>query len=130
MIAVAERPIAAVRPEAPPPLTGTEARAVALAYLQYASACWRGDPLATVFEARLRAFWCPEMPPVPATVPDAVSLHGGGGRGLCWRQVGDEILGHVPGARGGYQIPVGDIPRLVECTRAGARLSPAGGRHG
>ena len=115
MIAVAERPTAIVHGEDLDPPAGAPARALALAYLRYASACWRGDSLTPVFASRLGAYWRPEMPPVPAAAPDAVSPHGGGGRGICWRQAGGEVLGHVPGARSGYRIPVGAVPRLVEC---------------
>jgi hypothetical protein len=115
MIVSTERPIATVQFENLDPPAGPVARAMALAYLQYASACWRGDRLASVFATRLGAFWRPEMPPAPAAAPDAVSPHGGGGRGICWHQVGSDVLGHVPGARGGYQIPVGAVPRLVAC---------------
>jgi hypothetical protein len=127
MIAVAERPTAAVLSENLPPPAGTQARAVALAYLQYASACWRGDSHAPVFETRLGAFWRPDLTPAPTTAPDAVSPHGGGGHGVRWHEIGGDVLGHVPGARGGYQIPGSAIPRLVKCA---SRVPPAGGLDG
>src|SRR3954453_16349449 len=70
MIVSTERPIATVQFENLDPPAGPVARAMALAYLQYASACWRGDRLASVFATRLGAFWRPEMPPAPAAAPD------------------------------------------------------------
>ena len=115
MIATAERPRATIQLEDQCSPAGAEARALALAYLQYASACWRGDPHAAVFASRLGAYWRPDMPPAPAAAPDAISPHGGGGRGVCWRYAGEDVLGHIPGARGGFQIPVATIPRLVAC---------------
>jgi hypothetical protein len=39
-----------------------------------------------------------------------------GGRGIHWYQTDDEVLGYVPGAAGGYQVPVSAIPQLVRCT--------------
>jgi hypothetical protein len=27
-----------------------------------------------------------------------------------------EVLGYIPGAAGGYQVPVAAIPQLVRCT--------------
>jgi hypothetical protein len=128
MIAVAERPTAIVHFEDLSPPAGTAARALALAYLRYASACWRSDSRAPVFASRLGAYWRPEMPPVPAAAPDAISPHGGGGRGICWRQVDGDILGHVPGGRGGYQIPIGVVPRLVECASKGPLVGDIDGR--
>jgi hypothetical protein len=128
MIAVAERPTATVHVEDLCPPAGAPARALALAYLRYASACWRADSRAPVFASRLGAYWRPEMPPVPAAAPDAISPHGGGGRGICWRQVDGDILGHVPGGRGGYQIPIGAVPRLVECASKGPLVGDIDGR--
>lgn len=123
MIAVAERPTATGHLEDLCLPTEAPARVLTRAYLRYASACWRGDSLAAVFASRLGAYWRPEMPPVPEAAPDTVSPHGGGGRGICWRQAGGEVLGHVPGARSGYRIPVDAIPRLVECA---SRVRSAG----
>ena len=132
MIAVAERPAVTVpfanpAPPIPAPPSETAVHALALTYLQFASACWRGEILAPVFASRLGAYWHPDMPLEPATAPDAVSPHGGAGRGICWYHVGREILGYVPGVRGGYQIPVGAIPRLVECA---CRVAPVGDMDG
>jgi hypothetical protein len=115
MTAVAERPTSIVLPPGLYPPTGAQSRALALAFLQQTSACWRGETLTSAFETRLGAYWCPDMPPVPETVSDAMSPHGGGGRGIFWRDIGGEILGHIPGSRGGYRIPVGAVSRLVAC---------------
>ena len=123
MIAVAERPAVTVPFEDLSPPTEAAARALALAYLQYAPACWRGEILAPVFASRLGAYWHPDMPLEPVAAPDAVSPHGGSGRGICWYQGGGEVLGYVPGVRGGYQIPVSAIPRLVKCA---CRVAPVG----
>src|SRR5215204_4911560 len=87
MVATAERPTSIVQCEDLRPPSGTAAHALARAYLQYASACWRGESLTSVFASRLGAFWRPELPSAPVAAPDAVSPHGGGGRGIGWRQV-------------------------------------------
>jgi hypothetical protein len=115
MSAVAERPITIIgvpRQAA----TGKDACALALSYLRWASACWRGETLAPVFATRLETYWRSSLPPVPADRPDAVSPHGGGGRGIRWYHTDDAVLGYVPGAGGGYQVPVAAIPQLVRCT--------------
>jgi hypothetical protein len=116
MSAVAERPItitAAPRQSA----TGKDARALALSYLRWASACWRGDRLASVFASRLGACWRPALPPKPAGRADAISPHGGGGRGIHWYHTDEEVLGYVLGGAGGYRVPVAAIPQLVRCTQ-------------
>jgi hypothetical protein len=117
MITAAERPIAvtASAPAAP----GAAARALALGYLRYASASWRGDEQAPVFPLRLGAYWHPELPAAPAATPHAVSPHGGGGRGIRWYEAGDEVLGYVPGEHGGYRVPAATVPRLVRCAPVG-----------
>ena len=115
MSAIAERPITI--PAVPrQPATEKEACALALSYLRWASACWRGDSLAPVFATQLGACWRPALPPKPAGQPDAISPHGGGGRGIHWYHTDAEVLGYVPGAAGGYQVPVAAIPQLVRCT--------------
>ncbi|MGH6959686.1 MAG: hypothetical protein ACREE7_04310, partial [Dongiaceae bacterium] len=68
-----------------------------------------------VFPLRLGAYWRPELPPAPEAAPDAVSPHGGGGRGIEWYQTDHDVLGYVPGRGGGYQVPVQEIPRIVRC---------------
>ena len=76
MSAVAERPITIT--EVPRrPATEKDACALALSYLRWASACWRGDTLAPVFATQLGAYWRPALPPMPAGRADAISPHGG-----------------------------------------------------
>jgi len=115
MSAVAERPITIT--EVPlGPVTEKDACALALSYLRWASACWRGDTLAPVFATQLGAYWRPALPALPTGQADAISPHGGGGRGIYWYHTEKEVLGYVPGATGGYQVPVAAIPQLVRCT--------------
>ena len=128
MIAVAERPAVTVPFEDLAPSTKTAAHALALAYPQDATACWRGEILAPVFASRLGAYWHPDMPLEPATAPDAISPHGGSGRGTCWYQGEGEVFGFVPDARGGYQIPVSAILRLVKRTCRVASVGDMDGR--
>jgi hypothetical protein len=116
MSAVAERPITMV--EVPcQPATEKDACALALSHLRWASACWRGDMLASVFATQLGAYWRPVLPPMPAGPADAISPHGGGGRGIHWYHTHEEVLGYVLGGAGGYRVPVAAIPQLVRCTR-------------
>ena len=115
MSAIAERPIT-ITAGPRHPATRKDACALALGYLRWASACWRGDRLAPVFATRLGAYWCPALPPKPAGRADAISPHGGGGRGIHWYHTDEEVLGYVPGAAGGYQVPIAVIPQLVRCT--------------
>jgi hypothetical protein len=115
MSAIAERPVTMT--EVPRQrATERDACALSLSYLRWASACWRGDMLARVFATRLGAYWRPALPPLPAGRADAISPHGGGGRGIYWYHTEEEVLGYVPGAAGGYQVPVAAIPQLVRCT--------------
>ena len=117
MSAVAERPITLTAVPRQP-VTEKDVCALALSYLRWASACWRGDRLASVFSTRLEAYWRPALPPMPSGQADAISPHGGGGRGIHWYHTDEEVLGYVPGAAGGYQVPVAAIPQLVRCTHA------------
>ena len=105
---------------------GAEARALALAYLRSLSAAWRGDARAAVFPLRLSAYRRGELPAAPKTVPDAISPHGGAGRGMAWYQAGDDVLGNVPGSDGGYRVPISAVPRLVRCAPVGDRDTPRG----
>jgi hypothetical protein len=122
MSAVAERPLTIT--EVPRgPVTERDAGALALSYLRWVSACWRGDSLAPVFATQLGAYWRPALPPIPAAQADAISPHGGGGRGIRWYHTDAEVLGYVPGAVGGYQVPAAAIPQLVRCTHTRARTT-------
>jgi len=91
---------------------GQAARDMALACLRYESACWRGES-AHEFAMRLGSYGRPELPPAPATQPDAFSPHGGGGRGINWFEKSGEILGYITGRRSGYRIPVTAVAGLV-----------------
>src|SRR5215204_6317256 len=76
----------------------------------------RSSDLAPVFATQLGAYWRPALPALPTGQADAISPHGGGGRGIYWYHTEKEVLGYVPGATGGYQVPVAAIPQLVRCT--------------
>jgi hypothetical protein len=115
MSAVAERPIT-ITAVPRQPATEKDACALALSYLRWASPFQQGDTLAPVFATQLEACWRPVLPPIPAGRADAISPHGGGGRGIHWYHTDEEVLGYVPGAAGGYQVPVAAIPQLVRCT--------------
>ena len=104
--------------------------ALALSALRMASACWRGDTLAPVFATLFGGMLASCTPPMPAGRVDAISPHGGGGRGIHWYHTDEEILGYVPGAAGGYQVPVLAIPQLlVRCTQLRPRLRLKAPRH-
>ena len=75
------------------PEQGLAAQDLALGYLRSISACWRGDAGASVFTTRLGAYACSDLPPAPHTPPDAMSPHGGGGRGIHWYHIGNDVLG-------------------------------------
>ena len=128
MLAAADYQMPTALPALPhaAPLAGLAARTLALGYLRYASARWRGDACASAFPLRLSAFWRSELPRVPMMAPDAISPHGGAGLGIAWYQTGNDVLGFVPGSRGGFQVPVSAIPRLVRCTPAVIHDSPRG----
>jgi hypothetical protein len=128
MSAVAERP--PTMTEVPRgPVTEKDACALALSYLRWASACWRGDTLAAVFATQLGAYWRSALPPIPAGRADAISPHGGGGRGIHWYHTDEEVLGYVPGAAGGYQVPVAAIPQLVRCTHTRPQMVQSASSH-
>ncbi len=126
MIAYVARPAIAAPSVPLSSQPGDAARALALGYMRYASACWRGDEAANVFGTRLSAYRRGDLPTRPAAKPYAVSPHGGGGRGIHWYELGEEVVGFVPGCRGGYQVPVDAIPRLVQCASIGTGERGAG----
>ena len=126
MSAVAERPTVTKTGAPVQSAMGKDARALALGYLRWASACWRGNGLTPVSTTRLGAYWRLALPPMPAGEADAVSPHGAGGRGIHWYQTGGEVFGYVLGAGGGYQVPVAAIPQLVRCAPIGPCAKHAG----
>jgi hypothetical protein len=97
------------------PASGSDARALALGVLHHAEACWRGDERAHRFAARLGAYWRPQLPHPPETVPHAFSPHGAGGHGIAWYQTDGEVLGYIPGCKAGYQVPREAVSSLVRC---------------
>lgn len=115
MIVTAERPTTVIVPRPRLEADGAAARALALAFLRYASACWRGDESARRFAAQLGVYWRPRLAAAPAKAPDAFSPHGAGGRGIAWFQTHDAVLGAIPECNGGYVVPLAAIPRLVRC---------------
>jgi hypothetical protein len=128
MSAIAERPLTLT--EVPHrPVTEKDACALALSYLRWASACWRGDSLAAVFATQLEACWSSALPPKPAGPPDAISPHGGGGRGIHWYHTDEAVIGYVPGSAGGYQVPGAAIPQLLRCTHTRPRTPPSASAH-
>jgi hypothetical protein len=112
MVTTAERPTRAACDRQPSAAGAGGAMAWALAdrYARYISAYWRGDPDAPAFGRRLSAFWQAGLPLAPPRAPDAVSPHGGGGRGICWYETTDAVFGYIPGVRGGYRLPKSAIP--------------------
>jgi hypothetical protein len=126
MIAYAGHPATTVISVPAPALSGEAARALALGFLRYASACWRGEEAARHFATRLGAYWRPQMPPMPTTPADDFSPHGAGGRGIAWYQTGDEVRGYIPGRGCGYRVPVDAIQRLARCVPTGPCPRPEG----
>ena len=124
--AVMERPAVTMTAAPVQPATGKDACALALGYLRWASACWRDDGPDPAFATRLGAYWRPVLPPMPAGEADAVSPHGGGGRGIHWYQTDAEVFGYIPGAGGGYQVPRAAIPQLMRCAPIGPCAKQAG----
>lgn len=125
MIAYANRPATPARSGAPVAASGEAAQALALAYLRYASACWRGEESAQRFATRLAASWRPQLPQRPSTPPHAYSPHGAGGRGITWYQRGDDVLGYIPACVAGYQVPIRAIQRLLDEVSGGAQAAPS-----
>jgi len=112
MIKYAERPRIATTPQVLLNANGSSARAMALAFLSFESAYWRGEAT-SAFATRLGSYWQPDLPPMPAAVPDAFSPHGASGRGISWYEMHGVVFGYSGGARRGYCIPVVAIPGLV-----------------
>jgi hypothetical protein len=98
---------AAARPAAP--VRRWCAAALARACDDHLAACWRGEAGWAAFGDWLAPFWRPGLhaPPGP---PAAVSVLGGGGRGIAWYDAGGAVLGVVPGLAGGYRVPADADP--------------------
>lgn len=93
------------------PATGG-ARALARAYLDYVSGCWRGDADTPDVGAHLATFFGADMPEEPARAADAYSPHGAGGQGIRWYDCGNTVYGYVSGCAGGYRVPVACVAGL------------------
>ena len=96
------------------PTAGSAARALARCYLRYVSALWRGDDAAAAFASWIDQFWSAALPPIPQTMPDEISPHGGAGHGISWFQTADAILGYVGAASGGYRVPLSALHHAEE----------------
>lgn len=98
---------------------GAVARQVAQCYLDCVSDVWRyGETERTAsFYQRLSRFRTQEMPPYPACVADAVSPHGGGGRGIHWFETPEAVVGHIAGVAEGYVVPRQRIVELIAPNR-------------
>jgi hypothetical protein len=88
---------------------------VAQAYEEYVKGLWGGKPAAPAFCGWLTPYWRATLPPIPAPVPNAVSPHAAGGRGIRWYDTADGVLGYVDGIKSGYQIPLSvSVPMQTE----------------
>jgi len=92
------------------------ARKLACLYDEYVGAVQRDDfEVVDAFAEWLGAFW-DEGPPEPDSVPGAISLLGGNGRGIRWHEVDGMVLGYVRGwkRRGCYQVPTWELRPLED----------------
>lgn len=86
---------------------------LARAYDAQIAACWRGDGDGCHFLAWLAFYRHPGLF-TPVGPPDAVSVHGAGGRGIMWYEGAEAIIGIVPGQPWGYRVPIGAAPPLID----------------
>ena len=116
MFAAAERTDSIVDPFLSEPidgLAGSPAQAIACAYQHAMDAYWRGESDLGPLDTLLGRFRVRELPSIPAWAPDAFSPRGAGGRGISWYEVGDEVVGYVPGTSTCYRIPLSAIPPFI-----------------
>jgi hypothetical protein len=97
----------AARPAAP--LRRWCAADLARAFDDHLAACWRGEVGWAAFGDWLVPFWRPDLG-VPAGSPAAVSVLGGGGRGIAWYDADGVVLGIVLGLASGYLVPADADP--------------------
>jgi hypothetical protein len=94
------------RPATPRGPVVRSAADLAIAYDRDRVAYWRGESDGRRFGTWLEDFWRPAVV-LPIGPPTAVSVHGGGGRGIAWYDAGAVVVGCVPGRAGGYWVPRG-----------------------
>lgn len=97
------------------------------AYNQAVSAYWRGesDTALSRLTAWLGEFWT-DTPAEFSGRPITVTPHAGGGGGIRWHEIGESIVGCVPGRRGCYRIPRNtDLPTGDGITRREIATEPA-----
>jgi hypothetical protein len=76
---------------------------LAIAYDQQVAAYWRGEVNGKRDGAWLEGCWQPTLI-VPPGPPLAISVYGGGGRGIAWYDTDLAVIGCVRGCAGGYWI--------------------------
>ena len=115
MSAVAERPIT-ITAVPRRPATEKDACALALSYLRprHAGGAIRSRQCSRPNWERTGALRCRQCRR-PSRCHQPARW---GGRSIHWYHTDEEVLGYVPGAAGGYQVPVAAIPQLVRCTHA------------
>jgi hypothetical protein len=98
------------------------ARQLARAYDLSVASLWRGEAPDESLIAWLGRYRVAEAVPEPLTVPEAVSLLGGGGSGIRWYSTPTAVVGFATGHPAVcYRIPV-DI-ELPSATRPAAQES-------
>lgn len=74
---------------------------------QHLTRVWRDGSGNPALDAGwLEQWWVDDCTPEPSAPPMAVSVLAAGGAGIRWREVDQELVGHVPNRAGGcYRIP-------------------------
>ena len=107
-----------------------DARELARSYDRSVAAAWRGeDQSSALFMDWLSTFWSDALPE-PITDPVATSSLGASGRGICWYETADAILGYVRGLDRPicYRVPrTSKVPELnlPPCGAGAVKRSPA-----
>lgn len=87
------------------------ARTFAVLYDLHLAAVWRGEEPTGAFGNWLEARWYVSDLTEPLSGPTAVSLLGGGGKGIRWYEVDGALIGFVRGrSRGCYVVASDDNP--------------------
>ena len=116
MFALAE--LSAMVLVAPVTPCGRIAQQIARCYLEAVCDCWRDGETerSRAFHLRLTRFRTAAMPLRPLRPSDAVSPHGGGGRGIAWYELPDAAVGYIAGVPEGYVIPLSLVADLISAT--------------